>query len=153
MSSGIIIGFTGTRTGLTSSQDAALRNVLFALHDEHLSPLELHHGDCVGADARVRAMFLELFPGERVVIHPPVDARFRANCGGEGSSITWRKPRTYQARNRDIVLECDLLLGCPREMVRQTFGGTWYTLDYAKKMFRKTKILWPDGSVSDGVSN
>ena len=69
------LGVTGTRQGITGEQLEAL----YAWFHRHasLGYTDLHHGDCVGADATV-ASRLGSF-GLRLVSHPPVErSKWRA---------------------------------------------------------------------------
>lgn len=138
----MIIGFTGTRVGITPAQRATLRS-LIEIADE------LHHGDCKGADITAHRIAVDLWGwSSRVVVHPPEDGKLRAYAG-EGAWILPVKP--YLARNRDIVDACDRLIATPKERSpsqRKGGGGTWYTIDYAMKVGRPVSIIWPDGEVT-----
>jgi hypothetical protein len=72
------IGFTGTRTGMSVDQYETVRSLLMLAASD--ADVELHHGDCVGADEDVHELCLTL--GVPVVIHPPRDGRLRAFCHG-----------------------------------------------------------------------
>lgn len=142
----MIIGFTGTREGLTTEQEGVL-DTWANLGD---FGEENHHGDCVGAD--------ELFDyfarryGGTVVIHPPSDPKLRAYCDktdygwDDGDQITVLEPKPYLDRNRDIVDACDKLVACPKDFYSgPRAGGTWYTIKYAWKQAKPVVIIWPDG--------
>lgn len=131
----MIIGFTGTRNGMTSIQRQRVKHEL-----QVLKPTELHHGDCVGADAQAHALACELdIP---VVIHPPLQTRFRAHCSG--GRVLAR--RGYLERDRSIVQMCDRLIATPKESEEQTRGGTWYTVHYAIRTNTPVVVFWPDGT-------
>ena len=117
------VGFTGTQRGMTDAQQSQIRSWL-----EGLDVTELHHGDCVGADAQADAIAREL--GMNIVIHPPVSEKKRAFCWQEGDIYLPSLP--YLERNHDIVDSCPILLAAPLgdEQVR---SGTWATIRYAKK--------------------
>lgn len=132
-----MIGFTGTRYGCKSDQYAALQNYLA---DQPIDS-EAHHGDCVGADANFHEICTRL--AFRIAVHPPLDATHRAHKQGDET----REPKSHFARNRDIVNECDVLIGCPFQMQHQPHGGTWYTIDYAIKQKKPVVIIYPDGSM------
>lgn len=135
------LGFTGTRFGMTDEQKAVIRS-LFAT----INRVELHHGDCVGADADAHEIARQL--GGHVVIHPPVSESHRANCAGD----ELRARKTHFARNRDIVQETKILIATPFTMQEEDRGGTWYTVNYARKVGRWLIIIWPDGSVKEELS-
>ena len=128
------IGFTGTRDGMTPMQAAQLRTLLASYRGS-----ELHHGDCVGADIEAEAIALEC--GLTVVVHPPTDRRFRAN-----SKQPAYEPKDYMARNRNIVLACEMLIACPKEDKEMQRGGTWSTWRLAQRLKKPTKLLCPKGS-------
>lgn len=136
----MILGFTGTREGLILDQRDAVCSIL-----DRVKPTEAHHGDCVGADEDFHEILRYSFADTKIVIHPPSDNAYQAFC--EGDEILPAKP--YLDRNRDIVDACELLIACPAERTEQQRGGTWYSIRYARKVGRKTKIIYPDGSVSE----
>jgi hypothetical protein len=129
----VIVGFTGTREGMTDQQRRKMCELL-----AELQPSEAHHGDCIGADAEFHALVGRIAP---VVIHPPSVPNRRAFCGAEVVLI----PRSYLERNRNIVDACELLIATPKSDVRK--GGTWYTIGYAERRGKLAVIVWPDGTV------
>ena len=132
----MILGFTGTQVGMTAVQYAECREVLL-----YLKVTELHHGDCIGADAHVHRLATEL--GLRRIIHPPENVAKRAWCTGD--AVTEAKP--YLARNRDIVDVTTALLATPQgpEELR---SGTWSTVRYARRQTKPLVIVWPVGSTT-----
>ncbi len=131
------MGFTGTRAGMTFFQ-----KVTFAHLRNELDMTEFHHGDCVGADAEAHDLVVGGGPPATIHVHPPVDAAHRAWKRGDVE----HKPLTHFARNRRIVLACDVLVGASVSAERLTSGGTWYTIDFARKLGKRTIVIWPDGS-------
>jgi hypothetical protein len=131
------IGFTGTRHGMTEAQMDAF---IDTLHDIRPRITEFHHGDCVGADAEAHDVAQKLC---HVVIHPPIDETHRARKAAR----TYRTQKTHFARNRDIVNETDRLIATPMQAERQIRGGTWYTIDYARKVGKLVTIINPDGTI------
>lgn len=145
----ITIGFTGTRNGGTDTQVAKLRELL--LGEAGGGSFELHHGDCMGADAQAHAVALEL--GQPIIIHPGVEARTgksptRAYCKGAKLVLA---PMTMFARNREIVADTKILIAFPWLSHEQAESGTWHTINEARKARRLIYIIWPDGSVSEEV--
>lgn len=132
------IGVTGTRNGMNNNQDFAVWRFLYGVDENS----ELHHGDCVGVDTQAAEMAEIL--GMSVVCHPPEKNDLRAFFE---KNTEVREPKSYFARNRAIVDECDLLIVVPMENERQERGGTWYTYDYAQKTGKPTKIFYPDGRI------
>lgn len=136
----MILGFTGSRAGITPAQRTTLLRLF-----ERLGYCEFHHGDCVGADAAAHS--LALLPAFRfhIIIHPPISPRLRAMCEGAAKVLT---PKPYIQRNRDIVDACDHLLVCPNgeETIR---SGTWATVRYARKRKRDYSIIHPAGITTE----
>ena len=93
------IGFTGTKIGMTPEQKQVLKRVFYAAAQQH-SELELHHGDCVGADSEAHDIYQKQ-ANENIVIHPPLDDKARAWCLTSLENL--RLPKPYLARNHDIV--------------------------------------------------
>ena len=132
----MIVGFTGTRAGMTGAQIASFSRLL-----TELQPTEFVHGDCVGADAEAHSIALEA--GIDVYIRP-CDLPARANCAGAVQLFEAKRPLD---RNRDIVDSVDVLVATPNSVEEQVRSGTWYTVRYARKVDRKTYIINPDGGI------
>ena len=130
------IGFTGARKGMTIAQQIFVEDLLV----KYL-PEEVHHGDCVGADAQFDEISKNL--KIRRVIHPPDKAIYRAFCRGE--VILPEKP--YLVRNHDIVNAVEVLLACPAGTQEFRQSGTWATVRYARAHvpLPKVVIVFPDG--------
>lgn len=135
------VGFTGTQTGCTDAQREALRRVLSIYRVE-----EMHHGDCIGADADAHALAREA--GVCVVLHPPtIDAKraFCAMLAGE----TVHDARPYLDRNHRIVDATEWLVACPKEETGWALrSGTWATVRYARKRGRVVVIVRPSGQLN-----
>ena len=132
----MIVGFTGTRQGMTPQQRQTFRHVIL---DKHTSMFV--HGDCFGADAEAHALVHQL--GIAIEIRPCDFPNSRAHCEG----ATYVHPTTSAfARNRAIVDGCRILVATPATAEEQPKGGTWYTIRYARKVGRPTIIIHPDGS-------
>jgi hypothetical protein len=131
------IGFTGTQLGMTGDQAAAVARFLIGKE-------EIHHGDCIGADAQAHALaeMTELY----VIVHPPVNDSKRAFCKPSRGEVREEKP--YLQRNRDIVSECSILIAAPKSFHEEVRSGTWATVRYAKGKI-PTVIVWPDGSMEE----
>lgn len=137
----MIIGFTGTRNGMTTEQLAALE---FYMEGTGVRDY-FHHGDCLGADAQAHDIAIRL--GLPVTLYPPADDSLRAFC--KGATHT-HKPSPYLTRNHAIVLACGILIACPAgpEPRSRRAGGTWYTIRDARDTVRRPfTIIWPDGSL------
>jgi hypothetical protein len=87
---------------------------------------EVHHGDCVGADEQFH----------RIAIAAGV-----------------LPPQPYLKRNQAIVRSTDYLVGCPKEATEPRPGrgqGTWSTIRFARRLGRRTEVVWPTGAREDG---
>lgn len=131
-----IIGFTGTRHGMSQAQARAVLALL-----EQLGATEVHHGDCVGADSEANT--LALLVGATRVAHPPVQARYRAWCVVEEC----RAPEAYLIRDQDIVDDAERMIAAPFEPVEQIRGGTWATIRMARRAGRPIAIVDRVGDV------
>lgn len=124
------IGVTATQSGLTSRQRKLFR-------EQIVGATELHHGDCIGGDEELHCIAKEL--GLRIVIHPPKVIDKRAFCTFDEIS----RPLDYLDRNKNIVLDTDILLGFPRSNREELRSGTWSTIRFARKLGRKYLVILP----------
>lgn len=130
------ISFAESRNGLSDAKTAALAQVLVSLE-----PLTLHHGDCVGADARAHQ--IAEAAGWPTVTHPPLDESLRAFC----RATETRHPMHYLVRNEDIVRESSQLVACP-DGPEHDKSGTWSTVRYARRYQKPVTLVLPDGTVT-----
>lgn len=136
------IGITGTRDGWTKEQKdvfAKLATKLLTADTDN----EFHHGDCRGVDVQAAEYVYNNFPNCKIICHPPVDPN---NRGYFKVMHEIREPKTYFARNRDIVDETKILIGIPFAKPLPEKGGTSYTILYAANKDKNLIILWPDGT-------
>lgn len=138
----MIVGFTGTRFGMTDQQKETVASLL-----EGFDAVQVRHGDCVGAD--VDFHLIALSRGSEVLIHPPKNEKLRAFCHGKG--VTVLPAHSYLKRDRDIVVGSDVLIACPKTMEEESKGGTWYTVGYARTKQKSYVIVWPDGNRSYSI--
>ena len=130
----MVVGFTGSRYGMTLGQRGAFADLL-----RRLGVTELHHGDCVGADKQAHDV-ARFVGGIWIVAHPPVKERLRAFCDADEV----REPKDYLARDRDVVDESERLIVAPRTVWVPKGSGTWYTHDYAKSRGKLVAVLEPE---------
>jgi hypothetical protein len=132
------IGFTGSQDGMSARQLQALRVILLST-----KATELHHGDCIGADAQADALVRQLngqgLTHIDVVIHPPIDPKKRAFCAQPGDAV-W-EPLPYLERNRDIVDSANMVIAGPKSGNEVARSGTWATVRYARKIGREVRVL------------
>lgn len=131
-----IVGFTGSRHGMTAHQAETLRTLLS--HDRWG---EIHHGDCVGSDAQAHGIARQM--GIAVVVHPPKHWNWRAGLEGDKTF----PPSGYLDRNRDIVNMTDALIATPKSVDGMSVGGTGYTVRYALYIGRPVFVISPNGRV------
>lgn len=133
------IGFSGSRHLGTLQQRDALKDFLGWRKSQGVT---LHHGDCRGFDALAHNIALAL--QWRIVKHPGPISEWTAHCMGADEI---RPEKTHFARNRDIVNETDFLVACPPTEEHQPRGGTWYTIDFAKKVGKPIALILPSGLI------
>ncbi len=105
---------------------------------------ELHHGQCVGADAVAHRAAVEI--GIPVVVHPPTNPRLMAQDVVKRPGVTFLAAEPYLNRNRNIVDQTDALLALPSEP-ESNEGGTWYTVHFAQRMNKPVVICYKHGEV------
>lgn len=136
-----VIGFTGTRHGMTEAQTKLVMELVSGW-----DATEVHHGDCIGADADFHAITVAY--GLVPIIHPPSDEKLRAFC--EPGTILESKP--YLERNKDIVRDCKILIATPEDYVFRLKSGTWFTIAWAIRTHRRFWIIYPDGSAKGSTT-
>lgn len=133
---GKVLGFTGTRHGMSPEQEAEFRRRLVGVG-------ALHHGLCVGSDEKANNIAKYEF-GVWTVGHPPINNKLRAKyCKVD----ELREPQDYLSRDEAIVDETDELLATPHSPHQTLGSGTWYTIRYAIQCDKIVVIVNPDGSV------
>lgn len=134
----MIVGFTGTRRAITEAQRDALVDLV-----QELEPIaEIHHGDCVGADAAFHRIAAN-WSGCRFVVHPPDQPALRARMPGD----LVLPPKPYLERDADIVAASDVVIACPYERAEQRRSGTWATVRMARRAGVSLALVYPDGEV------
>lgn len=124
---------------MTPRQKTVVRD-LFVL----LNPSEFHHGDCVGADAQAHEIF-RACRKQKIILHPPIVTWKRAYCKADVSLA----PLSYLDRNKEIVINSDVLIATPGEDQEQLRSGTWSTVRFARKQHRPIYLVLPDGKVKE----
>ena len=146
------VGFTGTRTGLSSKQRHSLRVVLAHLKED--GAVWFHHGDCEGADEEAHEVAVAL--GYRIHVHPPVIETHQANTVLDVPLMDrLDAPASYMVRNQAIVNACSVLIACPQQdrvmlssgLVNTQRSGTWSTIRKAAKTNKPRVIVYSDGTI------
>lgn len=140
----MIIGFTGTRKGMSDNQKTVF---VYLLSQFNQATTILSHGDAVGADKEANDLFMgPVLLGVQVLVHPPKEEKYRAWCGIDNThngSYIINISKHYGVRDKDIVDECTLLLAAPLDENKEELrSGTWQTIRYARKI-KKPYILLP----------
>lgn len=146
----MIVGFTGTREGLTHSQLYSLRRYLI-----ETAPTELHHGCCVGADASVHKIIRSGALPIKIVGHPGPMSSLQMTIR-EVEFDRLHKSKDYSVRNSDIVRASEMILVVPpapvpsedlTTMLNVGNGGTWQTARKARMAAKPIVVFWPSGKV------
>lgn len=133
----LTIGFTGTQQGTSPAQRSALWSCLYALKMVHPGEtIEVHLGDCIGADHDAHTLVRGAFPTFVLVGHPPTDPGKRAFCDYTREEPGWD----------DEIARADHVIACPKEYEEQRHSETWATVRQARKYRRKIHIIYPDGT-------
>jgi hypothetical protein len=135
----IKIGFTGTREGLNEFQKSRILELFYKYIDHHI---DIYHGDCIGADTDFHKLCLDFKKNKNVelviTIMPPDKDIMRGF--NKGDIIMTPKP--YLKRNDDILLNSDIVIGCPLDKSNEVMrSGTWSTIRKAKKMNKELHIF------------
>ncbi len=134
----MIIGFSGSRHGMSQYQNGFVWDFLIKKHQQIYVAV---HGDCIGSDAEFHDMCEEL--DIHVDIYPPVNDKFRAWKLPVMDKGTVYEAKTYGVRNALIVSRCDLFLATPHSIERVTGSGTWMTIELAQVNKVKTIVIPP----------
>ena len=132
-----VIGFTGSRRGITDAQAGILRVLLVNVY-------EFHHGDCVGADEAAHDIARESGCC-RIVGHPCKYEGMRAFTACDEVL----PPKAPLQRNHDIVDVAERMVACPNTESEVWRSGTWATIRYAKKQHRPLVIVFPNGGTGE----
>lgn len=134
------LGVTGTRDGFTPEQKKAFDVLVDGLLSRNTVHY-FHQGQCTGVDVEAA----EYLASKQVLVvsHPPIS---KSHIGESVIHFT-REEKDYFARNRDIVDESDFMIVVPKTMQHRSYGGTWYTHDYALKKNVPLCIVYPNGSL------
>ena len=139
----MIIGFTGTRRGMTPAQRAALADCVSAL------PARAIHGGATGADEEFDAFLISagMNPQDIDVYPASVDRWLKWTDAGR-TTYAVDEPLL---RNRIIARRCDYLIAAPATAGEVVRSGTWATIRYARRPIarRPIVILLPEGGVRE----
>lgn len=140
-----IVGFTGTREGMTMAQERRLAKLL-----RKLKPTQFHHGCCIGADEQAVDTVLDVMGKEGIIVGHPSDLQKYTSDAATVSSHIVKRPLKALVRNRIIVSCIEVLIAAPKEDNEQLRSGTWSTVRYAREVGIPVHIILPDGKVRKG---
>ena len=141
----MILGFTGTRRGMTTYQKTNLRHAVAIL------PERVIHGGAEGADEEfhnfiyrtiskeTNVLSMEIYPTANRT-HLWEDDFSIDKCWGE---VVVHDPMDPLVRDRIIAGRCDHLLAAPATVNEVLRSGTWATVRYARKAGKPVTILLP----------
>ena len=140
----MIIGFTGTREGMTHVQKVLVEKIL-----KKYKPTGIVHGDCKGADDEFHEIYVryckdlgKMKMGDWNIVLRPCDMNsMRAWCT---NAVRIWTPRPPLVRNKDIVDTVDMVVACPKEPEEIVRSGTWSTIRYARRIKRPLIVVKPE---------
>lgn len=137
----MIIGFTGSRKGMTPEALEALESVL----SNHPTCTGVVHGCAIGADAQFHKVAMEHgFP----ILGSPSTLNAQSMPINKDEFAILMTRRGPLDRNHIIVDVCDLLIAAPETLVEVRRSGTWATMRYAKTQGRRCTVLGPVGTIN-----
>lgn len=142
MTAALIVGFTGTRAGMSLDQQYAVWQLL------HARAFVAMHGCCVGADVEFDAIARSC-PGLRHVHMLPCNVVRSRAFMTPGPIDVVDLPVPPLERDRTIATVAHVLIAAPREPNPNPRSGTWATIRYARQVGTPIAIVLPDGSVWD----
>lgn len=138
------LGITGTRNGMNKIQEKKLKETIeHLLFEQDYTERVFHHGQCVGVDVETSKILKNKF-SFTIHSHPPI----KDDLLGYSENDRVSAPKSYFARNRDIVDSSNIMLVIPKENSPQQYGGTWYTYKYARSKNKRIYIIYPNGTIN-----
>lgn len=144
---GIVLGFSGSREGVTPKQRDALL-AYFKANQVH----ELHHGACAGADAVCQRTYITAARSKIIIMHPGPYGPHRSCLVFDYTALEdydWRQltfrlePNLpFLQRSTDIVNESDVIICAPKSLDDRK-SGTWSVINRARKAGKELIILEP----------
>jgi hypothetical protein len=140
----MILGFTGTRRGMTPPQYEVILAYLKDMNPEYVV-----HGGAIGADEEFGAMVIhehELSISNTYTCTMEVYPASRERATRWTSFAKVHQVMLPLERNILIVARCDLLLATPETQQEVLRSGTWATIRAARRSGKSHTIVFPDGT-------
>lgn len=148
-----VLGATGTRHNVSDAQRAWVYQIFEdGRRDDEFNTV--HHGACTGADEFIHEVALE--SGIYIHVWPPNNTKHLApQCILQHPLVTVHHAMPYLNRDREVVRGGTAgLLALPRQDTQpppESWGGTWYTVNFAERMGRSVVICYPSGRVEKRI--
>lgn len=136
-----VVGFTGTRDGMTERQTEAVIRLLTLIR-----PQGFVHGGAIGADAQFHQLVRSISLGTARITVWPCDIASQQAEGLAGA--TFMPVMAPLARNEKIVVASTVMIATPKTAKEMVRSGTWATIRYARERRTPLFIVWPDGNIS-----
>lgn len=132
------VGITGTQDGLNHVQLKLVNYFLCGLYYHHDIEVEIHEGQCIGADEQISQLARNL--GFKVIGHPPLNQSKVSTFVPD----VMLPPLDYLDRNHAIVDDgWNLLIAAPKTNKEVLRSGTWATIRYARRQHRPIQYIMP----------
>lgn len=135
----MIVGFTGTRQGMTGEQKFEVARLL-----RYLNPSIVLHGCCVGADRIFHRIVLSSVSHTVVIEGFPGDNEQKT--WAERNGVESNPIHPYLERNKIIAKRSDIMIVTPKGEKEELRSGTWATIRCRKKTGLLLYIVEPSGS-------
>lgn len=135
----MIVGFTGTRKGMTNSQKVDVARILMAWKETWTTDKTwvFVHGGAAGADTEAHDIAIRC--GYTVEVRPTPENM--GNWINRADVAVVHPPKAPLLRNDDIVRQVEVMIAAPSEDIEQVRGGTWYTIRQARNWNKPHAIL------------
>lgn len=141
-----ILGFTGTRRGMTAAQEKTVMRLL-----RTAKPRRVVHGACIGADTQ----FHDIARGPTgefaitIAVRPcRLQSQKSVRCVLDADEVLGGENAQPLERNRAIIGDADEMIACPAEFHEVIRSGTWATIRHTRAARKPLTIVWPDGGTT-----
>ena len=145
----MILGFTGTRYGMTLHQYDKVKSVVERCLNDEGSIEAAYHGGCDGADGQFHEILRKVCGYELLITIYP--SNFGRDAKMDDIDLVALEDNTKLMtekhpldRNKDIVDSCDIIIATPKEFKEVLRSGTWATIRYARKQGKEVVVIYPD---------